>query len=116
MTTGTATHDEAKAMVEMLVRALEDLGLAAEPFGANMVWAANRSADPPCHPIAAQMSPGMRQTVLCRANGNGRLAWWWIWTATDGAPEYEWLCPAAEINVAAVKIARVLAVRPETVS
>jgi hypothetical protein len=102
-------------LVEMLVRALENLGLAAEPFGANMVWAANRAADPPNHPIATQLSPGLRQTVLCRADGNGRLAWWWVWTAPDETPEYEWLCAATEINVAAVKIARVLAIRPEAV-
>jgi hypothetical protein len=93
-------------LVSRLVDAVNARGLSAEPFGAAMAWVANRAAEP------ANGSPGLRQAVLCRASGDGRLGWWWVWTAPDGSPEYEWICPADEITMAADAIARVLALRP----
>jgi hypothetical protein len=98
-------------LVRRLVDQLRGRGLSVEPFGAAMVWAANRAADPP-DARAARMSPGLRQAVLCRADGEGRLGWWWLWTTRgDDHPVHEWLCPATEITMAADAIARVLAVR-----
>lgn len=102
------THPETMTiLVRRLVDALRDRGLSAEPFGAAMAWVANRAADPP---DGARSGPGLRQAVLCRADEAGRLAWWWVWTARDGSPEYERFGPAREITAAADAIARVLAV------
>jgi hypothetical protein len=99
-------------LVEMLVDALTRHGLSAEPFGAAMVWATNREADPPGDDArGVRMSPGLRQTVICRPDRDGRLGWWWVWTSRDGEPEYEWFCPAGDIDKAANAIARVLTVR-----
>jgi hypothetical protein len=103
--------------VTLLVRKLVDLlngrGLSAEPVGAAMVWVTNPAAGPPEGDArAVGMSPGLRQAVLCRTDGEGRSGWWWVWTAHDRSPDYEWICPAAEITTAADAIARVLALRP----
>lgn len=99
------------ALIGRLVDALRGRGLTAEPFGAAMVWVTNRAADPPNGDPLARMSPGLRQAVLCRADEEMRLAWWWVWTKGDGRPEYERICPGEEITAAADAIAGVLALR-----
>jgi hypothetical protein len=101
-------------LIAMLVDALCGRGLSAEPFGASMVFAVNRAADPP--PGSARLSPGLRQVVQCRTDEMGDPGWYWVWNSPGQLPTYEWFAPAAEIEAAAAKIARVLAVRPETVS
>ena len=101
-------------LVAMLVDALRERGLSAEPLGASMVFAVNRAADPP--PGGARLSPGLRQVVQCRVDDMGQLGWWFVWTAPGEMPTYEWFAPAVEIDAAVAKIARVLAVRPEAVS
>lgn len=101
-------------LVIELVHALIDVGLSAEPFGASMVWVANRAADPPGDdPHAARMSPGLRQVVQCRTNNIGHLGWHWVWSVPGEMPTYEWFAPADRTAEAAAKIARVLALRPQ---
>jgi hypothetical protein len=100
------------ALIGRLIDALRGRGLSAEPFGAAMVWVANRAADPPVDDPLARTGPGLRQAVLCRADDDGRLAWWWAWTDRDGGTEYERIGPAEEITATAVAIRRVLALRP----
>lgn len=112
-------HAETVAVVvDMLVSALTELGLSAEGFGGSMVWVTNRAADPPSDggPRAWRMSPGLRQMVQCHMDEMGRLAWFWVWHTPGAMPEHEWIAPASDINSVAARIARVLAVRPETVS
>src|SRR5437763_16790046 len=90
-------------LVRRLVVAVRTRGLTAEPFGAAMAWVANRAADPP---DGGRPGPGLRQAVLCRADDEGRLAWWWVWTARDGSPGYEPRGPAEELAAAAAASAR----------
>lgn len=104
-------------VVTRLVNALLGLGLSAEPFGASMVWAVNRAADPDGgNARAVQMSPGLRQAVQCRADEMGQLGWYWVWTFRGERPTYEWFAPVNQINTAAEKVARVLALHPQGVS
>lgn len=98
-------------LTRRLADALRARGFSAEPFGANLVWVANRAADP--RVAGARLSPGLRQTVLCGPDGDGRLGWSWVWTAANGRPEYEWFCAADRMPAAVDAIARVLALRPE---
>lgn len=111
MTLEQAHPESVTILVGRLVDALRGRGLTAEPFGAAMVWVTNRAADPPNDDPLARMSPGLRQAVLCRADQETRLAWWWVWTTSSGDPEYERICPAEEITMAADAIMRVLALR-----
>ncbi|WP_146778722.1 hypothetical protein [Actinomadura craniellae] len=59
------------------------------------------------------MSPGLRQDIAClrRDDAGGALWWHWVWSGpTRDAPgELEPLCPADEIETAAERITRVLA-------
>jgi hypothetical protein len=113
-TTSYRIHaDEVPILVAGLVEALTDLGLSAERFGASMVWAVNRAADPPAgsSPHAVRLSPGLRQVVQCRVDDMGNFGWFWVWSSPGALPTYEWFAPAEEIDAAAGKIARVLAVR-----
>jgi hypothetical protein len=100
-------------LIEMLLDELRLRGLSAEAFGANMVRAANRAAEPSHDDPRATLSPGLRQTLICRPDEENRPGWWWIWIGSDGDPEYEWLCPGVQPGTAADAVARVLAVRPD---
>ncbi|MDL4777589.1 hypothetical protein [Actinomadura xylanilytica] len=98
-------------LLEALTAALVKRGLVAESFGARMVLAKNTAADPSKHdPLAVALSPGLRQMMICQPDGAGRLAWFWVWSGpTRKAPsEFEYLCPAEEIDRAADRISRVL--------
>jgi hypothetical protein len=98
-------HPETVAvLIEMLVDELRLRGLSAEPFGANMLWVTNRIVGPS---NGDQRKPS-RRTLICRPDDDGRSAWWWLSTAQDGVPEYEWLCPAVQTATAAEAIARAL--------
>jgi hypothetical protein len=109
--------DTVVALLEMLVDALNDLGLSAQGFGGSMVWVVNRVADPGGNdPRVVPTSPGLRQVVQCRLDDLGRRGWWWVWTAPGEMPTYEWFALATNIDAAAEKIARVLALHPEAVS
>jgi hypothetical protein len=68
-------------------------------------------------PRERAMSPGMRQEVHCRKNPEDRRLWWyWAWSGPlrSSPPELEPLCPAAEAERAADRIAKVLELRPDT--
>jgi hypothetical protein len=99
-----------ESRLEALAAALAERGLIAEPFATRMVWAKNSAADPQDGDPRAAMSPGLRQTVTCRPDDAGRLAWYWVWSgATRNAPsELEYLGPADLIAETADRIARVL--------
>jgi hypothetical protein len=73
------------------------------------------SADPQETNVAAKtMNHRMTQTVACRRGTDGRLWWYWVWSGPtrDSAPDFEPLCPAQQIGLAATRIARVLSLRP----
>ncbi|MWA00081.1 hypothetical protein F8568_006765 [Actinomadura sp. LD22] len=95
-----------------LVEALGRRGLDARLCGHGVVRASNPAGEPdPDDPFGALMHPGLRQEVLCHRR-DGALWWLWVWTGPtrQSPPELEPLCPAAETDKAAERIARVLAV------
>lgn len=105
-----ANPQTVESLTEALRTELTERGLAADVYG-SMVWAANRAADPPGEdPRAVQLSPGMRQAVVCRPDPEGALLWWWIWPAfRDNLPaDMEPLGPATDVTTAADRIIRVL--------
>ncbi|GAA3219985.1 hypothetical protein [Actinocorallia longicatena] len=57
------------------------------------------------------MNPGLRQEVTCQPDAAGVPWWFWVWQGpTRDAPgELEPLCPAANLEWAAERITRVLA-------
>lgn len=105
--------------VARLVNALTEAGLVATPFGASMVWACNRAADPPTDSGAQawRLNPGLRQAVQLRACESGYcLGWFWVWHTPGEMPDYEYIAEASEVSCVAARVATVLAVRPEVVS
>jgi len=78
----------------------------------DVLSARNRAADARTgNPLGVVLSPGLVQTVACRPHADGGLWWHWVWLERENdAPEYEPLCPAAEVETAAERIGRVLAV------
>jgi hypothetical protein len=107
----TATLEE---NVQTLTVALTRRGLIAEPMR-DGVWAKNPEADPPSTQGAA-LSPGLRQTVICRENGTDGRWWYWVWADPRWSEtvEYEPLCPEGDVELAASRIGKVLGLR-ETV-
>jgi hypothetical protein len=98
-----------------LATALAERGLRARVSRGAWVLASNPAGDPPAGDHHAKLlNPGLRQTVMCGADGDGRLMWFWQWSGPtrESPPEYEALCAADDIPQAAEKIARVLRVRP----
>jgi hypothetical protein len=79
-------------LLDALSVALAQRGLVAESFTTRvvrawMVWAKNSDADPPGGDPLAMMSPGLRQTVVCQPDDDGRLSWFWVWSGpTPEAP------------------------------
>lgn len=55
-------------------------------------------------------SPGVSQVVSLRMTRNESLSWFWWWPGPhrDAPPEFEPLCPAADIEQAATRIVAVL--------
>jgi hypothetical protein len=100
-------------LTERLADALTARGLHARVARGARVLASNPAGDPPDGDHrAAALSPGLRQTVVCGADRDGRLLWFWQWSGPtrESPPEYEPLCPADDISHAADRIARVLRV------
>jgi hypothetical protein len=88
-------------------------GLRARIARGAWVLASNPAGDPPDGDHRAKiLNPGLRQTVMCGAGGDGGLMWFWQWSGPtrESPPEYEPLCAADDISQAADKIARVLRV------
>ena len=98
-------------LAERLATALAARGLRARVSRGTWVLASNPAGDPPDGDHDAKvLNPGLRQTVMCGADGDGRLMWFWQWSGPtrESPPEYEPLCAADDIAQAADKIARVL--------
>jgi hypothetical protein len=98
------------ALGEELIRR----GFTVTTRAGGMVSARNGAADPPSgDSLARAMSAGLIQPVMCGPREGDRELWWfWVWSGPtrDAPPDYEALCPADQIETAAEKIARVLAV------
>ena len=96
-----------------LIAALDQRGLTAKPWGPSAVLAVNPHGEPaPDNPLGQAMSPGLRQEIRCRPHGpDGTLWWHWVWTGPTrkSEPELEPLCPLWDIEHAADRIRRVLA-------
>jgi hypothetical protein len=117
----TAMADAAFAQgcMDRLVAALQARGLqvAVRMPGLTARNPAVTSADP----RGAALSPGLSQSVVLRRTGQGP-AWHWIWPAPrragrpgpderEPAPEIELICPAADIDTVAARVANVVRLR-----
>jgi hypothetical protein len=108
---GPDTTSEVIALcVDALVIALAQRGLSAEPGADATVVARNTAADPREDNPRTLISPGLRQTVVCRPDKAGQLSWFWAWSGPtpDAPPELEYLGPAGYIGKTADRITNVL--------
>ena len=111
--TETTTVLPEEHFIEALSRALVARKLEVHTQAGARVRAKN-AATAGSGPAGEALNPGLSQTVECStAEADGRLWWWWLWSGPtrDAPPELEPLCPADEIDLAADRIARVLAER-----
>ncbi|GAA0368445.1 hypothetical protein NE235_03940 [Actinoallomurus spadix] len=115
--TGPVTPASVDARTAQLTGRLADAltarGLRARVAQGARVLASNPAGEPPDDDHHAKiLSPGLRQTVVCGADRDGRLLWFWQWSGPtrESPPEYEPLCAADEISHAADRIAGVLRV------
>jgi hypothetical protein len=106
-------HVKCHESVLALVRALEKQGLTAEVMR-NSVLAKNPAGAPDeSEPLGQLLSPGIQQEVICLPNDDdGDLWWFWCWTGPErgSPPELERICPAVDAELAAARIASVVAV------
>ncbi|WP_344949008.1 hypothetical protein [Actinomadura miaoliensis] len=97
-----------------LVSALEARGLIGRVLALGVVLAINPAGDPEDgDPRTRVMSPGLRQEVRCHRNPRDGVLWWyWAWAGPtrQSPPDLEPLCPAADAELAAERIAKVLEV------
>jgi hypothetical protein len=72
--------------------------------------AKNPAAEQTGDPRGRHMNPGLSQTVALSVHDDDSLHWYWQWSGAErGAPpEYEHMCPAGEVEIAAGKVAQVL--------
>jgi hypothetical protein len=102
-----------RAEARTLATVLERRGLTSSILGHGAVLARNPAGEPdPDDPRGQAFSPGLRQEVVCRPHGpDGALWWHWSWSGPTrtSPPELEPLCPAGDTEMAAERIARVLA-------
>src|SRR5690348_15001967 len=78
-------------LAERLATALAARGLRARVSRGAWVLATNPAGDPPDGDHRAKiLSPGLRQAVMCGADGDGRLMWFWQWSGPtrESPPEY----------------------------
>lgn len=111
---GAARAATARAMaarLNQLAGALMARGLKVR-IGADALVARNPAASVTGDPLGRSMHPGLSQEVAVTAHDDGTLHFHWCWSgATRDAPrELEYMTPADDIDGAAEKIARVLAV------
>lgn len=114
--TPAAVEAQTTQLARRLATELAARGLRARALRGVCVEANNPVFDPPEDDRrATALNPGLKQTVMCGADGDGRLMWFWQWSGAtrDSPPEYEPLCAADDIAQAADKIARVLRVAGE---
>jgi hypothetical protein len=109
----TSTGNSQQDYAADLISALTKRGINATPTGRSAVVAKNIMAEPAGDdPRGQLMSPGLRQEVICRPRSDSALWWHWVWSGPDrnSPPEYEPLCPIEDVETAAARITRVLAV------
>ncbi|PKK12521.1 hypothetical protein [Thermomonospora sp. CIF 1] len=100
-------------LVTALVSALEARGLVGAVYRGGVVRVLNPAGEPDGGDPCGLMSPGLRQEVRCLRNpDDGALWWYWAWAGPtrQSPPDLEPLCPAADVETAADRIAKVLAV------
>jgi hypothetical protein len=105
-------HAKCHEAVVALVRALEIRDLIAEA-SRNSLLVRNPAGSPDENePLGQLLSPGMRQEVICLPlDDDGDLWWFWCWMGPEprSAPELERMCPAVDVELAADRIASVIA-------
>lgn len=114
--TPAAADARTSQLAERLTRALTAQGLRARVLRGAWVLASNPAADPPDGDHRAKvLNPGLKQTVMCGVDGDGRLMWFWQWSgpARESPPEYQPLGPADDVAYAADRIVRVLRITGE---
>ncbi|MFV2179893.1 hypothetical protein ACFHW2_21320 [Actinomadura sp. LOL_016] len=95
-----------------LVEEVTARGLVADVMGHGTVRVENPAGGPEeGNSLGQLMHPGLRQEIACR-HRDGVLWWWWVWSGpTRRSPhELEPLCPISDVQTAADRLARVLAV------
>jgi hypothetical protein len=95
-----------------LVGALERRWLIARVRDQGAVWVRNPAGDPDSdNPRSKALSPRLQQEVVCRLL-DGSPWWLWAWSGSgrNSPADLEPLCPAADVDTAADRIAHVLAV------
>lgn len=99
---------------QALSAALSARGLEVRILANGTVRVRNMGGEPGLDgdPVGQVMAPGLRQDVECAPHNDGAVWWFWAWSGAerDSPPELEPICPAGEIDKAAERIARVLAV------
>jgi hypothetical protein len=75
-----------------------------------LLVAKNPAAEETGDPRGRHMNPGLSQTVALSEHDDDSLHWYWQWSGAErGAPpEYEYMCPAGDVDAAAGKVAQVL--------
>jgi hypothetical protein len=109
---GIPSEKEWRSASLALAGEVETRGLTARVCLDGVVHIRNPAGQPDTNdPIGGALSPGLQQKVACRTLG-GELWWLWAWSGAerDAAAELEPLCPVAEVQRAADRIAHVLAV------
>ncbi|MEU6038224.1 hypothetical protein ABZ801_22715 [Actinomadura sp. NPDC047616] len=105
-------HQPVAELVTALVEELQARGLVGTAYRDGVVRVLNPAGEPDGSNPYARVSPGLRQEVQCRRNPDdgGALWWYWAWAGPtrQSPPDLEPLCPAADAELAAERIAKVL--------
>jgi hypothetical protein len=105
------------AYLQNLARALAACGLMVSVNErARFVFAKNEAASAGENPLGRAMDHGLCQIVVLSTRADHSLHWFWQWSGAtrDAPPEYEYLCPAEDIDEAAERIYTVLRVESAT--
>lgn len=99
---------EQQSRTELLSRKLLERGFSVAPLLAGGITVRNVAG---ASDAAVRYPAMLRQEVTCLAYESGMLWWFWVWRGADGAetPDLEPMCPAADVDGAAARIAHVLA-------
>jgi hypothetical protein len=99
------TSEVVVLLLDTLVVALSQRGLAAERRGSRMVSAKSRLARRQSGDSLVS-NPELGQTVICLPDRIGRLSWFWIRSEPtgDATADLEYLGPAAYIGATADRI------------
>jgi hypothetical protein len=108
--TSDSTAHIMRTRLNELAAALIAGGLTVR-LGDGTLVAKNPAASDTVDPHGKAMNPGLSQTVTLTVHDDGTLHWYWCWSGpTRNAPlEPEYMCGAEQIDRAAGKIGRVLA-------